>query len=302
MMNLHHEAQMMGIDTSRLPAHPQLGKFYRLPVIGKPKGKKDGSVKLIADGVAYLRNFITGESKTVFDDDLPTDPKALADRKRAIRNAQQQAKRELDKQYLEKAILARSIWFDQCISPDHNHPYLAKKHLKPVGIKQRYNELVIPVYSLKTGKIESLQFIDQQGNKRFLAGGKVAGNFFTGKRFDAENDKRIIISEGWATSQSLIQHWHAKGWHLTCFNAGNMPTLAKAVRQRYPQAQIILAGDNDLSGVGQVKAIESAKTINGKLSIPSFTSEERERFPKCSDWHDRFMLDLMQAKEVRYVD
>jgi putative DNA primase/helicase len=184
-----------------------------------------------------------------------------------------------------------------------NHPYLVKKRLKPLGIRQFKHELVIPVYSTTDGKIQSLQFIAPNGSKRFLTGGKTKEGFYTNRPFHQSNDKRIIISEGWATSQSLAQQWHVQGWHVVCFNTGNMLTVAKAMRQRHPFAKIVIAADNDISGAGQVAAQLAAKAVGASVSMPEFTDDERAQYGKVSDWQDRWMIDQHNIKEVtRYAD
>jgi putative DNA primase/helicase len=54
-----------------------------------------------------------------------------------------------------------------------DHPYLVRKQVKAHGLRMSEGALVIPIES--RGQICSLQFIDADGNKRFLAGGRIAG-------------------------------------------------------------------------------------------------------------------------------
>lgn len=284
-----------GMPTAKIPQFPQAGRFYRHNAYW---------LKLISHDVAVFGCWSTGEKGAWFDDDLPTDQAAIEERKRLVRLAQQQANREQEKQHKEAAIRARATWFDYAIAADFNHGYLQKKRLKPYGVRQYQSALIVPVYSVDNGKIQSLQFIEANGSKRFLTGGKTKGGYFAARPY--KQGERIVISEGWATSQSLAQQWRVDGWHICAFNAGNLITVARAMRQRHPKAEIILAVDNDLSGAGQQAAKDAAKAVKARLFMPEFTQEERQRFGKVSDWNDRHLIDLRnnanKLEVKRYVD
>lgn len=281
-----------GMPTAKIPQFPQAGRFYRHNAYW---------LKLISHDVAVFGCWSTGEKGAWFDDDLPTDQAAIEERKRLVRLAQQQANREQEKQHKEAAIRARSTWFDLCIAADFNHGYLQKKRLKPYGLRQYQSALIVPVYSVDNGKIQSLQFIEANGSKRFLTGGKTKGGYFAARPY--KQGERILISEGWATSQSLAQQWQVIGWHVCAFNAGNLTTVAKAMRQQHPTAQIIIASDCDESGTGQREATRAAQLVGGSVSIPEFTADERAKYGKVSDWQDRWMIDQRNKKGVsRYAD
>jgi putative DNA primase/helicase len=67
--------------------------------------------------------------------------------------------------------------------------------------------------------------------------------------------------------------------------------VAKLARNHYPLAKIVIAADNDISGAGQVAAMQAAKAVNGVVAMPQFTDKERKQNPKVSDWLDRWQLD-----------
>ncbi len=287
MMSLFEKAFELGIIADKLPAAPTVGKWYHFPVEGKKAGNSSGRIKLLAHGVAYLHNFVTGEACTWFADNLPTDRKAIALLNREAKAAAAQAKHEQEKGYKRAAIKAAELW-NISDTPNPVHGYLTAKKLKGIGLKQHFGALVVPVFSVVDGSIQSVQFIEGDGSKRFLAGGKMTGGFFASRLY--RQGERIIIAEGWATSQSLAQHWKVKGWHIVCFNAGNMLAVAKAMRQQHPSAEIILAADNDASGTGQKAATQAALAVIGKVSLPNFTEQQRQLNPKASDWSDLYLL------------
>ena len=67
---------------------------------------------------------------------------------------------------------------------------------------------------------------------------------------------------------------------IVAFDAGNLLPVAKNIRELSPDSEIIICGDNDLSGVGQRKAKEAALAIGGKVLIPQIPG---------ADWNDYLM-------------
>jgi len=143
------------------------------------------------------------------------------------------------------------------------------------------NELVIPVLDLDYG-FHSLHFISANGSKRFLAGGAIKGHFC---KLSAGDD--IVICEGFATGLTLCTHYRRDCSVYVAFNAGNLLSVAVILRNEFPDAKIIIAGDYDRqSGTGQRTALEAAKAVNGIVAIPSFSDNE-----SGSDWNDRWNID-----------
>jgi putative DNA primase/helicase len=290
-----------GINANRLPHALILGKFNRLPAIGKAPSDKSCYLKMLAHDVAIFGNWATGEKGTWFAS-KPTNKNELAYWDKQAKAAQSKAQKELDKQYQEAAIRARSIWFDMAGNPDLMNRYLVKKRLKPYGLKECRDALVVPVFSLADNKIQTVQYIEPNGFKHFMQNGKSKDGYFAARRYKA--GEQIVIAEGWATSQSLAQQWRIEGWHVCAFNAGNLLNVAKAMRKRHPFAAIIIAADNDVTGAGQTASAQAAKAVGATVSMPTFTPEERAIFGKVSDWQDRWMIDQSNSlKEgARYAD
>jgi putative DNA primase/helicase len=174
--------------------------------------------------------------------------------------AEQRQKAELAKQ-AAVAALATKIWNQAQLAPA-DHLYLVTKGIGVNGVRLgRCNALIVPLFNANK-EIVSLQFISETGGKTFLSGGKKKGCFY---ELGEQTDK-ILIAEGFATAASL----HENSGYLTiiAFDAGNLKDVAIAVRALSPDSEIIICGDNDLSGVGQSKAIDAAQTIGGKYIMP----------------------------------
>jgi len=163
-----------------------------------------------------------------------TDP--LAQKK--IKQQQEKIKKEIDAQKKEAIKEAAKLW-EEGVEPV-NHPYLERKNIKPYGIKQKGNLLLIPVQN--GSGLSSLQTIDDEGDKLFLRGGEVKGRYHLLAN-DGENLSTIIICEGYATAASIRE---ATGYPVVAaFFASNLPLVAKHFKKEYPDSRIIIAADND---------------------------------------------------------
>ena len=173
-------------------------------------------------------------------------------RELALENAHEQAHKK-----------ALSIVSQCSLSSDHD--YLTRKSINPEMILVHYGVLIIPIIDIN-GSLVNLQTITPDGTKRFFKGGKVKGCFHA-IGFNNVEVKEILICEGYATGESLYEV--AKVPVVVSFSAGNLLSVANAIRVKYPKARIVICGDNDKNGVGQKAANEAAKACNGLVAIPA---------------------------------
>ncbi|NCB23836.1 MAG: hypothetical protein EOM56_13610, partial [Deltaproteobacteria bacterium] len=103
----------------------------------------------------------------------------------------------------ETAKKAQRLYADATKMVAHGrHVYLADKGVQSVpGLKISFrdNKLVVPLYDAE-GQLVNLQFISEQGEKRFLSGGRKQGCVFP---IGESADSPLLISEGLATGLSL---------------------------------------------------------------------------------------------------
>ena len=84
-----------------------------------------------------------------------------------------------------------------------------------------------------------MQFIGEDGTKRFLSGGAKTGNCYT----IGEPGNIIFVVEGFATGATVYE---ATGTYtVVAFDAGNLKPVALRLRRENPDSQIIVAADND---------------------------------------------------------
>lgn len=129
-----------------------------------------------------------------------------------------------------------SIW--NAAWPCDGHGYFERKGIKPCpGLRVHEDEVLVPMW--REGVMVGCQRIPENGKKRFLYGTEAAGATFE----IAGNCDSVIVTEGLATG---IRISAATGWcAVVAFSSGQMVAAAKVARDMYPDARIIVAGDND---------------------------------------------------------
>jgi len=165
---------------------------------------------------------------------------------------------------------ALSIW-NACGVNGHS-AYLQRKKIAGLGCRYSRGSVVIPVRSFD-GKLHGLQFIDAEGNKRFLTGTVKKGHFCPLASVN-DPDGYMGITEGYATGCTAHM---ATGWPVfVAFDAGNLEHVAEAVRLRYPHSKIVLFADDDFDhpdNPGRVKAEAAARAVGGVAVLPPHRGE-----------------------------
>ena len=188
-----------------------------------------------------------------------------------VRERWKAAKRERERVETDRQEKAREIaaWILKRSQPALTlHRYLSGKRVKVFGELRMYGRsLVLPLRDIN-GELHSLQFIDGDGKKRFLTGGRIKGCFFT---LSDKADGPLVPCEGYATGASIHE---ATGHAVICaLNCGSLPEVAKTLREKFPQREIIIAADNDSfrkNNPGLREALSAAKAIRAKLAVPQF--------------------------------
>lgn len=251
------------------PGNIEPGTLHRFPGIEKPAGNRAGWCKLFSD----CEGGIYGDWSTDFYDHWQAEraePSTQAERAEFNRRiAEEKRKAEAERQQAQAAAAKKAAEVWAKAAPAEEHPYLKHKAVKPHGLRQSGNDLLVPVRN-KQGELTSLQFIAPDGSKKFLSDGRIKNGYFSiGKPADV-----ICVAEGFATGASV--HEATEYAVAVAFNAGNLEPVAKAMRAKFPDARIIICGDNDESGIGQKKAKQAAAAVGGDVSIP----------PEVGDWND----------------
>ena len=166
------------------------------------------------------------------------------ERKAAWKAREKKREDERDHQAKAAASKCQRRW-DKAPIADTDHPYLVKKGITdPRGLRQDRKVLLVPMKSLKTGKLVSLQTITKDGDKRFAANSRVSGARTTIGESSFKRTNVIYVTEGWATGWTINQV--TGDAVIVAFFAANLVAVAEGVRAKYPSADIIIAADNGL--------------------------------------------------------
>ena len=274
----------------------EAGKLHRFPGIGKRNGNTAGWCKLFDDGLGgCFGDWSSGFSENwQAKRDKPFSHSERSEFMQRVNEARTQAEAERQVKYTEAAEKAAVIW--NAAEPANNeHPYLDRKAIKANGTRLYKDALVIPMRA--GGELCSLQFIAADGSKRFLSGGRVSGCYFSiGNTTGAE---ALCIAEGFATGATIYQ---ATGYPVAiAFNAGNLESVAKAMRERYPNLPLIICADDDATTEGNpgiTKANQAAKVTGAKVARPVFGEARPEGVTDFNDMAALIGIDAV-AKAVK---
>ena len=310
------------------------GQLHRIHVIGDAKGSRNGFYKLHADfppnGSFGCNKRFGSEHIFKWKPDQKSAPMSAEQRKEfAEKIAKQRADREAAEaaRHEAAAVAANALW-DASAPADDSHPYLADKGVRAHGLRVGNWEkvskdtgeirhicndaLLVPICD-RTRKIHSLQAIfpsklESMGcrNKDYMSDGAKRGLFHTiGTKPIAHEGKPVyVLTEGYATGASI----HECTGHLTlvCFDAGNLPVVAKEIYDRMlalsKEGIILVCADNDRwtlkpvenPGVHHAKNAVKAVGAMGRLAVPDFTDLSGEP-TDFNDLSQREGADVVRA-------
>lgn len=300
-------AETLKVNGLQLRGAPVMdGEWHRVSVDGDKKGQLSGSYRGFLDGrpSGQITNYRAGGTvKWVATGVALTDDERARIQAEAanVRAAREKAQLEA----AEKAAkVAYGVWnnLPAEAKPD-NCPYLIEKGVQGHGVKVNgEGHLVVPCRDAN-GRLWNIQIVAENG-KRFLKDSHKVGTMHvvevTGKgtlsAIPPGSNNPIIIAEGYATASTI--HERTGLPVVAAFDAGNLKTVAEAVRAKHPDRPILIAADNDHSikegNIGMIKAEEAAKAVGGVAVAPKFTPEEMAR--GLTDFND-----LHQARGGQHV-
>jgi phage/plasmid primase-like uncharacterized protein len=155
-----------------------------------------------------------------------------------------------------------------------------------------------------TGFLRNVQTIRPDGEKLFVKEGRTHGLFAILGEGDVRPGRPLLIAEGFATAATLRE---VTGLPVVvAFNSGNLMPVAQAMREKHPDATLVIAGDNDhhlprretpLPNVGKEKAEAAAQAVGAVVLIPQFTVLDGG-----TDWNDLERKIGRAALRARLVD
>ncbi|CAM3474123.1 toprim domain-containing protein [Parendozoicomonas haliclonae] len=243
------------------------GTIYNYCVEGdKPNRPSAWVICIVGIDIAVFGSFKTGDRETVhLNRPVHETWNQRQQQKYMHKRDCSFARYEKDLVQRESRTLAANRW-KNARRAAASHPYLATKRVRPYGIRQAADRLLIPLRDID-GVLWSIQYIDGDGEKRFAKGGRINGCM----HLIGDIEHEVIIAEGYATGATL--HEITGTPVAVAFNAGNILPVAEAIRSKYPHIRIVIAADNDRFkkiNTGLLKANEAAEKVHADVVLPKF--------------------------------
>jgi|GEM_PF-2291248 putative DNA primase/helicase len=220
-------------------------------------------------------------------------------------NKQQAMKLEQDQKLLTRKKVAGAYAdniLSNCIM--RPHPYLQNKGIdKPVLVNTRNykvtdkqivyaNSLIIPIYDISNNELISVQFINADGTRGYIAGSLISEGIHTIQGNDCL--PYVSVVEGFCTGLSV--HMATGATVIVTFDANGVKGKAERLNVSFFGKRLAFMGDNDSdkSNTGNKAAMEAATKTNGIAVIP----------PEAGDWNDYHQthgLDAAKAEIERQL-
>lgn len=238
-------------------------EFVRFHCAGDKKGTLAGYWRGFSDGVpaGVFGSWKTGAQHNWCAKALTkmTDAEQIETRRRI--EAIQRQRAEVQARAHGEVAKSATERFNGLADAAPDHPYCKRKRITPMNAKVDGSLLVLAIQDWE-GQIHSLQTIAPNGRKMMMKSGRKKGlHIYIG----GNPEGRLLIAEGYATGCSLAD-MDPDAEVVACIDAYNARAVAQAARERFPEREIVLCGDNDPVGVRCATA--AARAINGKVLIP----------------------------------
>lgn len=243
------------------------GSIHRFDVPGDKPGRRNGWYVLHANGIASgaFGSWKHGDCHT-WTSRAPADQREARHLRQQIEQARRQREAEQRMRQQAAADKARILW-RQALPAEPAHPYLLSKCVQPHGLRQIGQVLLVPLSI--AGQLVNIQRIEPDGSKRFLSGGRVKG--CCSPIGSIQPGQPLYLCEGWATGATIHE---STGAAVACsMNAGNLLPAGELLRQRYPDAVLIVAGDDDRlteGNPGRTAAEKTAEALGCQFVMPAW--------------------------------
>jgi putative DNA primase/helicase len=263
------------------------GAIHRFRVPGDKPGTLNGWYLLFLDGIAsgVFGSWKAGGSQT-WSSRKPADhleAQLIAQRIEQARRQREAEQHRRQQQAAEKA----NHWWRNARRATPDHPYLTAKGVRSHSLRQRGADLLTPLYL--DGHLVNLQRIVPDGSKRFLSGGRVKGCY--SPLGIITPGQPLYVCEGWATGATL--HESTEHAVACAMNAGNLLPVGEHLRRRYPDAVLIVAGDDDRlseGNPGKTAAIKATAALGCGLVMPQWPDDaplNMSDFNDLANWRAR---------------
>ena len=272
------------------------GRLHRCPVEGGKPSAQDGAYVLHLDGVpaGYIENLRDGLGPETWRSERGRAPsrQERVEQGARVESARSARVRETRRRHETAAQTAARIWEAAAPAPK-DHPYLMAKGVGPHGLKCRGGRLIAALRDID-GDLHSLQFIGENGGKRFLKGGRKQGCFLLFGNLDPQGP--VLIAEGYATAASLYEAVRLPA--VAAFDCSNLKAVGQAIRLKHPAIALSFCADDDAWSAGNpgvARSREAAQATGARLIVPRFADPRPEG---ATDFNDLLRVEGVAAVQA----
>ena len=297
------------------------GKIYRFPGIGKRNGNTSGWCRLFDAGLGGVFGDWSADFYETWHEKRRSELSRvdLETFNRRVEESKQQVDADRKLKSNQAAKQSAVIWGKA--QPCASHAYCVRKKIGPnlarvlpardteckgwfwtTNNEGQLTELdgdliLLPLYNIDD-ELRGLQAIDEIGRKSLIKGLTKKGLFIplTDGKISINYTGRIYIGEGFSTIATIRQATGEPS--VSAIDASNLLHVARELHQKFPYAEMVIAGDVDKSGIGQKKAHEAASTVSGMLVLPPFTDDELATDCRPSDWNDYASIHGIESIKI----
>lgn len=271
------------------------GSRYRVALVDDKRGEKNGVYIGHLDGhpAGYIKNFRTGVAMN-----WKSQGFSATDEEKAQLNAEAAEKlqaREAERAKEHDRIAARvQRELSSLLPPATLTPYQQSKGIsihKGVLTDREGSRTYIPAQDAD-GKTWTMQYIGEDGTKRFPKAGKKEGCFHVVGGVEALAKAPVLaVGEGYATMTTAAECLDMAT--VVAFDSGNLKLVAAALQEKYPGKPVLIIGDDDVLSAekspyginaGRTKAESAAKDLKAMAVFPVFAPGESKQ--GLSDFND----------------
>jgi phage/plasmid primase-like uncharacterized protein len=256
------------------------------------------------------RTFFSGRESISFEEAERFKKRVEEQRKKAS----EREKNEKDQENKTLEFVRRKY---ESASVDGKSPYFERKGIVPPkdirfethtyfeeNCPHEETVALVPFFN-SYGELRALQEIYPSKRKFSESNKKPRDKNFIGKIFGCsytfgipKDGTRIFISEGFATATSV--HLAEGMASVMAITSGNLLSVAKQVKDKFPNSEIIVCGDDDKDtegNPGRTKATEVAKALECEVIFPVFPSgKDRDKDGKAfTDFNDLHLTVGIEA-------
>lgn len=229
-----------------------------------------------------------------------TDPTAASQRREQLEADRQRHEQERQKKAAEDAEQRRATFASlyagmrQSVAQGESD-YLQSKGLTGFNYPVMSDGTLLLPLVAESGAVVAAQTITPQGDKRLLTGSAKLGAYHAVNA--PESPHSVLIAEGLATTLSAYL-MRPDALAVCAIDAGNLLPVAIQMRQQHPQAQIIIAADNDRlddkPNTGTDAAEKAALAVTGWVAVPPTDYK--------ADWNDYHQQHGLKVATAAFND